>query len=51
MLHSLRDIKKINLKKYGDVGETLLRQNFFIFLIVEQNDSGFMDAGSVWGGE
>jgi hypothetical protein len=28
MLHSLRDIKKTNLKKYGGVGETLLRQNF-----------------------
>jgi hypothetical protein len=28
MLHSLRDIKKTNSKKYGGVGETLLRQNF-----------------------
>jgi hypothetical protein len=28
MLHSLRDIKKTNLKKYGGIGETLLRQNF-----------------------
>jgi hypothetical protein len=28
MLHSLRDIKKTNSKKYEGVGETLLRQNF-----------------------
>jgi hypothetical protein len=28
MLHNLRDIKKTNSKKYEDVGETLLRQNF-----------------------
>jgi hypothetical protein len=28
MLHSLRDIKKINSKKYGNVGETKL----FLFL-------------------
>jgi hypothetical protein len=28
MLHSLKDIKKTNSKKYGGIGETLLRQNF-----------------------
>jgi hypothetical protein len=28
MLQSLRDKKKFNSKKYRDVGETLLRQNF-----------------------
>jgi hypothetical protein len=28
MLHSLRDIKKTNSKKYRGVDETLLRQNF-----------------------
>jgi hypothetical protein len=32
MLHGLRDIKKRNSKKYGDVGETLLRQNFSMFV-------------------
>jgi hypothetical protein len=30
MSHSLRDIKKTNLKKYEGVDETLLRQNFSI---------------------
>jgi hypothetical protein len=28
MIHSLRDIKKTNSKKYGGVDEILLRQNF-----------------------
>jgi hypothetical protein len=28
ILHSLRDIKKTNSKKYVGVGETLLRKNF-----------------------
>jgi hypothetical protein len=34
MSHSLRDIKKINSKKYEGVDETLLRQNFSINKLV-----------------
>jgi hypothetical protein len=40
----LRDIKKTNSKKYGGVGETLLRQNFCMHMSFQQVEVAYTSA-------